>query len=131
MKEERILRHYSDLTSKRLLGDGARIAAIQKERPGIRLIEPEKQGKYRALARATRTDQRKISPWRHMQIQVNDRWWQLWAIAECDVIEPNISTGGRDRDGSGPVLDGGFLVKDLKNAGSRNEALLEDQMNPA
>jgi hypothetical protein len=126
MKEESILRHYSDLTPKRLLGDGAHIAVVQKDRPGIRFIESEKQGKYRALARAARTDQRKISSPRHVQIQVYDSWWQLGAIAECDIIEPNIATGGRYRNGSRPVLDGRLLVKDLKNARSRNEALLED-----
>jgi hypothetical protein len=66
-----------------------------------------------------------------MQIQVHYGRRQLRTVAKCDVIQPNIAKRGSDRDRSWTVLDGRLLVKDLKDIRSRNEALLEDEMNPA
>ena len=99
VEEHRVLRDDADRLAQALLGDAADVLAVDRDAPGVDVVEAKEQARQRALARARRPDHGDRLAGRDLEAHaVQDL--AVAVVAEADIVEANRAAGrpARRRD---------------------------------
>ncbi len=118
VEQDRFLRHQCDAAAQRGQSHVVDVLPVDRDAPGLDVVEAQQQVEDRALARARRADQRHLVAGRHRERHAADRR-RAAVIGEEDVLERDRPAIRRRLDsqrlGARPVGDLGLLVDDAED----------------
>ncbi len=114
VEQHGILRHDADRFAQAVLGHVAHVLAVDRDPPGVHVVEAVDQARQRRLAGAAVTDHGDLLPRRHLEIErVQDRALRL--VAEIHGLETNPATRDLQRRRAGTVGDLGLAFEQFED----------------